>query len=122
MIRRPPRSTRTDTLFPYTTLFRAIRLQPTVLILAHVQMSIIRQETAEVAIIVRLTLGTGPRQPCLVTFGECHGNDRRGYDIAARRRIGAPREINEAVEHGGRGQSVVIFPHKQPAPRPLNVP
>src|SRR3546814_16957877 len=25
MIRRPPRSTRTDTLFPYTTLFRAHR-------------------------------------------------------------------------------------------------
>src|SRR3546814_11628238 len=24
-IRRPPRSTRTDTLFPYTTLFRSIR-------------------------------------------------------------------------------------------------
>src|SRR3546814_13744012 len=30
MIRRPPRSTRTDTLFPYTTLFRSI-----VLALAH---------------------------------------------------------------------------------------
>src|SRR3546814_7565137 len=34
MIRRPPRSTRTDTLFPYTTLFRSpslfkkIRLSP----------------------------------------------------------------------------------------------
>src|SRR3546814_4464210 len=31
MIRRPPRSTRTDTLFPYTTLFRsplAIELEP----------------------------------------------------------------------------------------------
>src|SRR3546814_1653558 len=35
MIRRPPRSTRTDTLFPYTTLFRSVtgidaprRLQP----------------------------------------------------------------------------------------------
>src|SRR3546814_12844045 len=26
MIRRPPRSTRTDTLFPYTTLFRSIKL------------------------------------------------------------------------------------------------
>src|SRR3546814_1337992 len=25
MIRRPPRSTRTDTLFPYTTHFRALR-------------------------------------------------------------------------------------------------
>src|SRR3546814_10532459 len=33
MIRRPPRSTRTDTLFPYTTLFRSVegwhqRIQP----------------------------------------------------------------------------------------------
>src|SRR3546814_13521842 len=26
MIRRPPRSTRTDTLFPYTTLFRSVLL------------------------------------------------------------------------------------------------
>src|SRR3546814_18407471 len=26
MIRRPPRSTRTDTLFPYTTLFRSAHL------------------------------------------------------------------------------------------------
>src|SRR3546814_4617389 len=28
MIRRPPRSTRTDTLFPYTTLFRSPPLSP----------------------------------------------------------------------------------------------
>src|SRR3546814_6400670 len=28
MIRRPPRSTRTDTLFPYTTLFRSHRFGP----------------------------------------------------------------------------------------------
>src|SRR3546814_1779503 len=27
MIRRPPRSTRTDTLFPYTTLFRSVARQ-----------------------------------------------------------------------------------------------
>src|SRR3546814_1909103 len=27
MIRRPPRSTRTDTLFPYTTLFRSLPTQ-----------------------------------------------------------------------------------------------
>src|SRR3546814_15160195 len=38
MIRRPPRSTRTDTLFPYTTLFRSparpagIRMVPTLLV------------------------------------------------------------------------------------------
>src|SRR3546814_1643398 len=29
MIRRPPRSTRTDTLFPYTTLFRSVGLSMT---------------------------------------------------------------------------------------------
>src|SRR3546814_5117753 len=28
MIRRPPRSTRTDTLFPYTTLFRSSPMNP----------------------------------------------------------------------------------------------
>src|SRR3546814_5259876 len=28
MIRRPPRSTRTDTLLPYTTLFRSVRSSP----------------------------------------------------------------------------------------------
>src|SRR3546814_19139861 len=28
MIRRPPRSTRTDTLFPYTTLFRSVLREP----------------------------------------------------------------------------------------------
>src|SRR3546814_4951767 len=31
MIRRPPRSTRTDTLFPYTTLFRSWQLHQVVL-------------------------------------------------------------------------------------------
>src|SRR3546814_2957775 len=30
MIRRPPRSTRTDTLFPYTTLFRSKQVMTTV--------------------------------------------------------------------------------------------
>src|SRR3546814_13763284 len=31
MVRRPPRSTRTDTLFPYTTLFRSAFLLPSLL-------------------------------------------------------------------------------------------
>src|SRR3546814_1638226 len=33
MIRRPPRSTRTDTLFPYTTLFRSDRLTESLAVL-----------------------------------------------------------------------------------------
>src|SRR3546814_20536547 len=36
MIRRPPRSTRTDTLFPYTTLFRSTSAKCT---LDHAQLS-----------------------------------------------------------------------------------
>src|SRR3546814_5019563 len=31
MIRRPPRSTRTDTLFPYTTLFRSAGVAPRII-------------------------------------------------------------------------------------------
>src|SRR3546814_16655465 len=33
MIRRPPRSTRTDTLFPYTTLFRSVQVNLSKLII-----------------------------------------------------------------------------------------
>src|SRR3546814_11673670 len=36
MIRRPPRSTRTDTLFPYTTLFRSVE-DALKLLLLHVE-------------------------------------------------------------------------------------
>src|SRR3546814_20998358 len=35
MIRRPPRSTRTDTLFPYTTLFRSLPFQGGLTMLQH---------------------------------------------------------------------------------------
>src|SRR3546814_12532122 len=36
-IRRPPRSTRTDTLFPYTTLFRSIQVDLVELVLGALQ-------------------------------------------------------------------------------------
>src|SRR3546814_1026032 len=35
MIRRPPRSTRTDTLFPYTTLFRSDPGHPRLMVKPH---------------------------------------------------------------------------------------
>src|SRR3546814_12946217 len=37
MIRRPPRSTRTDTLFPYTTLFRSDRRASIILAIADAE-------------------------------------------------------------------------------------
>src|SRR3546814_3246120 len=42
MIRRPPRSTRTDTLFPYTTLFRSTLLRNIAL---HGSLTRVAQET-----------------------------------------------------------------------------
>src|SRR3546814_10814773 len=38
MIRRPPRSTRTDTLFPYTTLFRSPPLNGNTVLMAPISM------------------------------------------------------------------------------------
>src|SRR3546814_20951039 len=43
MIRRPPRSTRTDTLFPYTTLFRSLKLRSDNLTIADVSTAVSAQ-------------------------------------------------------------------------------
>src|SRR3546814_9154893 len=53
MIRRPPRSTRTDTLFPYTTLFRSV--------------------DATRAALVGVSLATAPGRACYIPIG--HGGD-----------------------------------------------
>src|SRR3546814_15148396 len=46
MIRRPPRSTRTDTLFPYTTLFRSDLDVPGRLEIQAAQLALGRHQTA----------------------------------------------------------------------------
>src|SRR3546814_5507022 len=53
MIRRPPRSTRTDTLFPYTTLFRSRKTSSTILL---------RQTFAVQTKRTRIRLGGGLRE------------------------------------------------------------
>src|SRR3546814_1642624 len=53
MIRRPPRSTRTDTLFPYTTLFRSMR---------HVKKyGLTREQLAQIALTDRAHAALNPR-------------------------------------------------------------
>src|SRR3546814_15918850 len=44
MRRRPPRSTRTDTLFPYTTLFRSQRHAPELLTMATMKSNRVRYQ------------------------------------------------------------------------------
>src|SRR3546814_18315225 len=46
MIRRPPRSTRTDTLFPYTTLFRSFRTRLSAVVAALCMITLQRGNSA----------------------------------------------------------------------------
>src|SRR3546814_16521464 len=48
MIRRPPRSTRTDTLFPYTTLFRSLAVVGKSLVVASDGGALARAQLATV--------------------------------------------------------------------------
>src|SRR3546814_20547692 len=61
MIRRPPRSSRTDTLFPYTTLFRSPRTWSTVLYFrAMLPLGILYFTLAASFVIVSLSLALAP--------------------------------------------------------------
>src|SRR3546814_1347853 len=57
MIRRPPRSTRTDTLFPYTTLFRSLRDE-------------VVDEAVDPLLEFRFLLGRQRHEPCGLFGGE----------------------------------------------------
>src|SRR3546814_71862 len=82
MIRRPPRSTRTDTLFPYTTLFRSTALgidtgaevrrilasRPTVILFAKSKYDVDNPVTVDLVSLAlatnyRLIAGAGPPGP-----------------------------------------------------------
>src|SRR3546814_11908357 len=93
MIRRPPRSTRTDTLFPYTTLFRS------------------KVGQAEQRIAVGIKLG---REPCRRADRVEESDDRKrvGFGEAILERIvmrggvGAQR----GVEFGGQEHHATALP------------
>src|SRR3546814_12095044 len=127
MIRRPPRSTRTDTLFPYTTLFRSqgkralragevIRSEP---VFAHDNRvggnaADLLDEACEVERdlrIARLPIGSGggdrPRFSALVEF-EYPGGDAPPRTLtagpgtqAARKRHGAQESEHNGKNAGG---------------------
>src|SRR3546814_5940737 len=63
MLRRPPRSTRTDTLFPYTTLFRSCQPVPISLLLASSGLPNVRDSTLslQLAYVTDMSLDMIPR-------------------------------------------------------------
>src|SRR3546814_17243297 len=87
MIRRPPRSTRTDTLFPYTTLFRSSRKHCSAASPKHID----RHREHECS--EDLT------EPVLATgnFGGDHHADQTAHD-PARYELGRDHPVHEAGE------------------------
>src|SRR3546814_14078662 len=88
MIRRPPRSTRTDTLFPYTTLFRS---------------------PVRGAVAARRIMGDAARDRDAAAFGVRRGAGRTagepGRSIAAASRD-RPRRLADRGERAARAQAV----------------
>src|SRR3546814_14502755 len=92
MSRRPPRSTRTDTLFPYTTLFRSIRRLSPDTLLECVQAPALRVapgtveavQAALALLLPRLRLVSAQQQQCsqrlealLAAMSEAPPGDRK---------------------------------------------
>src|SRR3546814_4749610 len=94
MIRRPPRSTRTDTLFPYPTLFRSRRRAA----------APVRDGDAAHR---RHRFGAGRRAPALVR----RPPDRQAELVAGPRRRGdersVPRRVGRSEEHTSELQSLM---------------
>src|SRR3546814_11216764 len=93
MIRRPPRSTRTDTLFPYTTLFRSrdAQIGITESAVAEAVSERVQRIVADVLIFARVVV-IGIRRPSGRTLAE----EQRGLSDGARpahRRAAAGRDL-----------------------------
>src|SRR3546814_15786002 len=85
MIRRPPRSTRTDTLFPYTTLFRAAAV-------VHLLLHLHRRAGELDHLLVVAAADVGLRRLDI---------ERALGDVHAARQDARPRLVDRAVGAGG---------------------
>src|SRR3546814_19887695 len=92
MIRRPTRSTRTDTLFPYTTLFRSLADRPEIERAAPHE----RAHAVEATLAQRDIAGAGPR----ADEGGAFPRQRLRFVIAQRR----PERQRARRHFGGRPQ------------------
>src|SRR3546814_8483743 len=105
MYRRPPRSTRTDTLFPYTTCFRSVIAEERLAGLAHATHEIfIRLHFSE----VRCLDSVDPFRPSRCALGEPLRHRRALVDVEQPARIGHAQRPgrhqhppDDGEEHGG---------------------
>src|SRR3546814_11540217 len=96
MIRRPPRSTRTDTLFPYTTLFRSgdaaqanyFRLTPTSVVARPLDAAVTRYEYSAFGDLTRQRVHANTIVESQDTSSTCDAMGRRTRIRSAERRVG----------------------------------
>src|SRR3546814_7643049 len=87
MIRRPPRSTRTDTLFPYTTLFRSI---PGMKVNG---MDVLEVRAAAEVAFKHVREGNGP------VLMECSTYRYRGHSMSDPAKYRTREEVQDVREH-----------------------
>src|SRR3546814_6762028 len=102
MIRRPPRSKRTDTLFPYTTLFRLMAHFATV----HMEH---KYGCAAPRAIQRAHRPLTRRSRCTSSCGEAEG----GQKLAPRRGVGRSEEHTSELQSLMRISYAVFFLKKK---------
>src|SRR3546814_16830988 len=95
MIRRPPRSTRTDTLFPYTTLFRSMESTavPTIILAAGIVTSYSFAGLYGVAIAASGMMATTAMQLAIDAFGPIADNAGGIAEMS-----GLPKEVRERTD------------------------
>src|SRR3546814_9322572 len=103
MIRRPPRSTRTDTLFPYTTLFRSFPQREQVADFIEREASPLRRADEAQPTQVRRAIASHPAAPAVAAAA------RRGVHQAAALVIadGLDAHAARSEEHTSELQSLM---------------
>src|SRR3546814_14464739 len=119
MIRRPPRSTRTDTLFPYTTLFRAVKLyvtdhRPAILLNLHKRFNAagIKEYEAHDADLIKKESAWNEEFDGIIMDVPCSGSGTWGrtpemMKSFSRKRISGNRELQERSEERRVGKEGV---------------
>src|SRR3546814_8461627 len=117
-IRPPPRSTRTDTLFPYTVLFRSVSPNIFVDVFCRPLSSIIAPRFAQLRAKAQLLSGSGPSG----RYGKpTHRHSHRGGNLQGVRPRYLPRPGRPlgARAHRGRGDAGGLRPRPRPGARLL---
>src|SRR3546814_13854901 len=101
MIRRPPRSTRTYTLFPYTTLFRSPRPPPRLRRSPRAEVFVLQPDVVSRAVVQRLDFRVAEHARLARRVAEPHF--AAAHDLARRhQRTGAAEPVlfdHRAAEH-----------------------